>query len=135
MSNPLDHQVGGSHYSKYEIQPVELIEKLNLDFIRGNILKYLVRYRDKNGIEDLKKAEHYAEILHQSFLDKFNIAEKFVAQFKDNPEVQRTLRILFSIGTDLNATYEVLEKLYYLIKQEEEKVKTEKTTVQENNDE
>ena len=117
----LKHQVGGTHYSKYEIQPVELIEKLNLDFICGNILKYVVRYKDKNGIEDLKKAEHYAEMLHQSFLDKFDIAEKFVAQFKDDPEVQRTLRILFSIGMDSNAAYEVREKLYYLIKQEEDK--------------
>lgn len=118
--NPLDKQVGGDHYSKYDMQPVEAIQKMNLDFISGNILKYLVRYRDKNGIEDLRKAEHYAEILHQSLSDKFHIGEKFVAQFKDNPEVQRTMRFLFSIGTDLNAIYELREKLHYLIYQEEE---------------
>lgn len=118
--NPLDKQVGGDHYSKYDMQPVEAIQKMNLDFIRGNILKYLVRYKDKNGIEDLKKAEHYAEILHQSLLDKFRIAEEFIKQFRDNPEVQRTMRFLFSIGTDLNAVYDLREKLYYLIKQEEE---------------
>jgi len=66
MSNSasaLDRQPGGSHYKSYAIQPVEFIAKNNIPFIEGNIIKYVVRHRDKNGIEDLEKAKHYIEML------------------------------------------------------------------------
>ena len=59
----LDTQVGGSHYKNMTIQPVELIEMNNLGFCAGNIIKYVCRYKDKNGIEDLKKARHYIDLL------------------------------------------------------------------------
>jgi hypothetical protein len=58
-----DIQIGGNHYSKYVIQPTEFIHKNNIGFIEGNILKYIIRYKDKNGIEDLKKAKHYIDLL------------------------------------------------------------------------
>ena len=62
--NPLDTQVGGDHYkNKGPYQPWVMIEKLGLDFFEGNALKYLIRWRDKNGVEDLKKAKHYLEYL------------------------------------------------------------------------
>jgi hypothetical protein len=64
MNNPsLNKQVGGSHYKNMVIQPVEFIEKNNLGFCVGNVIKYICRYKNKNGIEDLKKAKHYLEIL------------------------------------------------------------------------
>lgn len=64
MSNSaLDTQVGGNHYSKYAIQPLEFIVKNGLDFVTGNVIKYVVRYKDKGGLEDLKKARHYLDIL------------------------------------------------------------------------
>lgn len=56
-------QIGGGHYSKYAIQPTEFIHKNNIPFIEGNIIKYVVRHKDKNGIEDLKKAKHYIDLL------------------------------------------------------------------------
>ena len=59
----LDTQVGGSHYKNMVIQPVEFIERNNLGFCVGNIIKYVCRYKDKNGIEDLKKARHYIDLL------------------------------------------------------------------------
>ena len=59
----LDTQVGGSHYKNMTIQPVEFIEMNNLGFCTGNIIKYVCRYKDKNGIEDLKKARHYIDLL------------------------------------------------------------------------
>ena len=59
----LDTQVGGSHYKNMTIQPVEFIERNNLGFCVGNIIKYVCRYKDKNGIEDLKKARHYIDLL------------------------------------------------------------------------
>ena len=56
-------QVGGSHYKKYKIQPVEFIIKNNIGFVEGNIIKYVLRFKDKGGIADLEKAKHYIELL------------------------------------------------------------------------
>ena len=56
-------QVGGNHYKKYKIQPVEFIIKNNIGFCEGNVIKYVLRFKDKNGIADLEKAKHYLELL------------------------------------------------------------------------
>lgn len=56
-------QVGGGHYKGYAIQPVEFCMKNKLDYCQSNIIKYVVRFRDKNGMEDLRKAKHYLEML------------------------------------------------------------------------
>jgi hypothetical protein len=61
----LDKQVGGSHYKDMTIQPIEYIHKNGLGFCEGNIVKYITRWKTKNGIEDLKKVIHYAELLIQ----------------------------------------------------------------------
>ena len=53
------YQVAGSHYTKLAIQPFDIIEQNNLNFWEGNVLKYLLRYKDKNGVQDLEKAQHY----------------------------------------------------------------------------
>jgi hypothetical protein len=63
MSKALDHQEGGSHYKKMAIQPIDFIYFNDIPFIEGNIIKYILRHRKKNGLEDLKKAKHYLEIL------------------------------------------------------------------------
>ena len=52
---PSNRQEGGNHYSKHTIQPYTFITENNLSFFQGNVIKYVVRYKDKNGIEDLKK--------------------------------------------------------------------------------
>lgn len=62
-NNSLETQVGGSHYKNMCIQPIEFIERNDLGFCVGNIIKYVCRYKDKNGIEDLEKARHYIDIL------------------------------------------------------------------------
>lgn len=49
-----------SHYHG-EIEPIDLIEARDLDFHEGNVIKYICRYQDKNGLEDLKKAKWYLE--------------------------------------------------------------------------
>ena len=59
----LREQVGGNHYSKLAIQPVEYINKNNLSYLQGNVIKYVTRYKDKNGVEDLQKAKHYINLL------------------------------------------------------------------------
>lgn len=60
---PTSKQVGGDHYKIYKIQPTEFIYTNSIPFIEGNIIKYVVRHRNKNGLEDLKKAKHYIELL------------------------------------------------------------------------
>jgi hypothetical protein len=57
----LQNQVGGDHYKNKAIQPVEFIYKNDLDYIRGNVIKYVTR--KKNGAEDILKAIHYCEML------------------------------------------------------------------------
>ena len=56
-------QIGGNHYSDMAIQPTEFIHKNGLSFIQGNVIKYVCRYKDKVGIEDLNKAKHYIDLL------------------------------------------------------------------------
>jgi hypothetical protein len=56
-------QIGGQHYAKYKIQPTEFIYANSIPFIEGNIIKYVMRHKDKNGVEDLKKARHYIDLL------------------------------------------------------------------------
>ena len=60
---PLGIQVGGNHYKSLAIQPVEYIHRNNFGFIEGEIIKYISRWRHKNGIEDLQKARHYINML------------------------------------------------------------------------
>lgn len=59
----LDIQIGGSHYKNYKIQPVEYIMANNLNYCQANVIKYVTRYKDKNGVEDLEKAKHYIDLL------------------------------------------------------------------------
>ena len=59
-------QVGGNHYKNYKIQPVEFIIKNNIGFVEGNIIKYILRFKEKGGAEDLEKAKHYIELLIDS---------------------------------------------------------------------
>jgi len=56
-------QVGGTHYSDKCIQPIEYINANNLGYHVGNVIKYVTRYKDKNGLEDLLKAEWYIQDL------------------------------------------------------------------------
>ena len=61
--NPMEIQVGGDHYKKCKIQPVEYIHANGLDFFQGNIVKYITRFRDKGGKADLEKIKHYCNML------------------------------------------------------------------------
>jgi len=56
-------QVGGEHYKSKDIQPWDAIHAWGLGFFSGNVVKYVARHREKNGVEDLKKARHYLDKL------------------------------------------------------------------------
>lgn len=59
----MDTQVGGNHYKTMNIQVVEFAHANSLGYLQGNVIKYICRYKLKGGIEDLKKAKHYVELL------------------------------------------------------------------------
>jgi len=58
-----DVQVAGTHYKSKAIQPWDYIVANNLGYLEGNIVKYVSRWRDKGGLDDLNKARHYLDKL------------------------------------------------------------------------
>jgi len=56
-------QEGGNHYKDMPIQPVEYIHANKLGYFEGCVIKYVSRWKKKNGIEDLKKARHFIDLL------------------------------------------------------------------------
>jgi hypothetical protein len=63
MSNPQLTQVGGSHYKDRATQPIEYMMSNELGYAEGAVVKYVTRWKDKGGVEDLKKAKHFLELL------------------------------------------------------------------------
>jgi hypothetical protein len=61
--NPLHRQVDGDHYKQLKIQPVQYIHANDIPYFEGNVIKYVTRWRTKNGIADLQKAKHYIDLL------------------------------------------------------------------------
>ena len=61
--NATSKQIGGDHYKNCAIQPIDYIVKNNLDFLEGNVVKYITRHKLKGGVEDIKKVIHYAELI------------------------------------------------------------------------
>lgn len=59
----LDIQIGGDHYKTMPIQPMEYSMKNGLDACQHTIIKYVTRFREKGGIEDLEKAKHCIDLL------------------------------------------------------------------------
>ena len=56
-------QEGGTHYKDMPIQPIEYIHRNGLGFIEGCVIKYVTRWKSKGGVEDLRKAIHYLDML------------------------------------------------------------------------
>ena len=68
MTEANKRQVGGDHYMNMGVQPWKAMESWMTDeqligFMMGNVIKYVARWQEKNGIEDLRKASHYLEKL------------------------------------------------------------------------
>lgn len=61
----LKKQIGGYHYKEMAIQPIDFILANELGFCEANAVKYICRYKQKNGIQDIDKAIHYLQILKE----------------------------------------------------------------------
>ena len=68
MESSKKEQVGGNHY-QMEIQPIDFIMRNNIPFAEGNVIKYVARHKQKNGIEDIKKAMQYLRFIA---MDEYN---------------------------------------------------------------
>ncbi|GAH18461.1 unnamed protein product, partial [marine sediment metagenome] len=63
MTKAIERQEGGDHYRKMNIQPVEYAHANGLGFLEGSVVKYVSRFRDKGGRQDLEKARHFLDLL------------------------------------------------------------------------
>jgi hypothetical protein len=61
MSSANDTQVGGDHYKDHIYEHWDIVEDWGLDYFQGQITKYVMRWKSKNGVEDLMKARHFLE--------------------------------------------------------------------------
>ena len=85
--SPLNTQIGGDHYKKLKIQPIEYIQANSLGFEEGCIIKYITRWKEKGGIKDLEKIKHFVDLMiafvqketdpvNKALLDQFNKAKE-----------------------------------------------------------
>lgn len=65
VNDPLSTQIGGSHYKDDKIQHVEFCQLNRLTWCESAAMKYLVRHRKKNGLQDVDKALHYCMLLRR----------------------------------------------------------------------
>tara|TARA_R110001606_G_scaffold290916_1_gene438770 strand:- start:315 stop:560 length:246 start_codon:yes stop_codon:yes gene_type:complete len=65
-----DHQVGGDHYKKMKIQPIDYIMANQMPFCEASVVKYVSRWRDKNGVEDLRKAKQLIDFIIEDEIEK-----------------------------------------------------------------
>lgn len=71
----LDSQVGGDHYKDMKIQVVEFCHANGIPYMEGNVIKYVCRWAKKAGLEDLKKARHYLDLIIQMEEEKCTTAK------------------------------------------------------------
>ena len=65
----LKTQVGGNHYKKYKIEPIDFFHYNQIPPVEAGVCKYVIRHKDKNGVEDLLKARHLIEYLLETDYD------------------------------------------------------------------
>lgn len=93
-------QIGGSHYKDMPFQPIKLISMLDLDFFQGNVVKYVSRYKLKDGVRDLEKARHYCRMAmelaekpepsEEEQEEALNLTEQFIVE-NGLPMIIRTI--------------------------------------------
>lgn len=89
-------QVNGNHYD-FEIEPVDIMVILNLNWFQGEILKYVSRHKRKNGISDINKAIHICDMAidlkpkiftnNNIYIDKYDTIQKYINQFRNQDKV------------------------------------------------
>ena len=65
----MSNNISPSYYQKGSVEVTDYITSNEMSFIEGNIIKYVTRYKDKSGIQDLRKARWYLDKLIQTQMD------------------------------------------------------------------
>nr|DAK25705.1 MAG TPA: nucelotide kinase [Caudoviricetes sp.] len=112
-------QIGGSHYKDMPFQPICLIGSLNLDFFQGNVVKYVSRYKLKDGVRDLEKAKHYCRMAmelaekpeppEEEQEEALNLTDQFIVE-NGLPMIIRTI-ILSVVLRQWEGAVEAIEEL------------------------
>ena len=64
------NNINPDHYGSSGIDVIDFCQANNLDFMQGNVIKYVFRYKNKNGLEDLEKAKEYIDRMIENLLDE-----------------------------------------------------------------
>jgi len=95
----IDVQVGGDHYKKMKIQPIEYIHANSIPFPEGCVIKYVSRWREKGGVKDLEKAKHFIELLIElETKEKLTNMSQSKNEFAGNGVAGNRLGVWFETG-------------------------------------
>ena len=71
MNSKEKDNIKPDHYGGSEIDVISFCQANKLDFMQGNVIKYITRYRKKNGLEDVRKAVEYINRILANEYPKF----------------------------------------------------------------
>lgn len=71
-----EKQIGGKHYKDFKFQPWDVVLDWELGYLDGTALKYIARWREKNGIQDIEKAIHFLEKLIVVETERLSLEKK-----------------------------------------------------------
>jgi hypothetical protein len=107
------------HYTRFQIEPIRFIGENKLNFFQGNIVKYILRYDAKNGLEDVRKAKRYCrmfELYLEGYPDWWGpdpaaqeLTGKLEAIFKGFREFAREVVVDPEVRSQLLANITILE--------------------------
>ena len=84
MTSKPAEQVGGTHYSRLSIEPIQFIEANGLGYSEGNVVKYISRWKNKNGLEDLNKAKWYVDKKMATFDGEKRVVLNYAPDFAED---------------------------------------------------
>jgi hypothetical protein len=94
------------HYTAHAIEPIDYIMENGMDFLEGNVIKYVTRYKLKNGVEDLKKAQQYLTWLIEREQDKSGLSYYTNGEEKYRIPASATPHTPVGVGTPDNPDYD-----------------------------
>jgi len=110
----LNEQPGGNHYKDKAIQPVQYIHANGIGYCEGNVIKYVSRWREKNGLQDLLKARHYIDLLIElEGLEKSEFGQQNTIDYRADAEKVSASPQYFT--TEAALTYEQREAIKMIL--------------------
>ena len=117
LNDITENNILPGYYHKGSYDVIEFCNKHEISFVTGNIIKYIVRYKNKNGVEDLKKAKEY---LGRRYIENLIIDSEDKLKFYEENNLNYKQGIILDLVLD-NCHKKAEEMLNSLIKYEEKK--------------